>query len=72
MMQHIWALSQNCSMSMTEVLQLPLSFEKLFYASQAWKMAQDKVKEQNELQTMKFKQINNLIKAVQVLINSRR
>lgn len=71
-MQHIWALSQNCSMSMTDVLQLPLSFEKLFYASQAWKMAQDKVKQQHELQVMKFKQINNVINAIQILIKSKR
>ncbi|MGA8882797.1 MAG: hypothetical protein WB445_04150 [Acinetobacter sp.] len=57
-------LAGRCGMSMHEALQLPVSFEAYFYASDAWEKKKAEIEAEAQKHNAFIKMGNEIIKAI--------
>ena len=58
-------------MSFAEALNMPISFEDMYYKSQAWRNTKQVEENNQKIQGVVIKQLNHIIRGISVLAKSR-
>ena len=64
-------LASDSNMSFAEALNMPISFEAMYYKSQAWQNTKQAEEYKQKVQGVVIKQLNHIIKGISVLARSR-
>lgn len=64
-------LASDSNMSFAEALNMPISFEAMYYKSQAWQNTKQAEEYKQKIQGVVIKQLNHIIKGIGVLAKSR-
>lgn len=54
-------MSSDCPMSMSEALQMPLSFESIYYGSSAWKVKKTEIESNHKASQAVAVRLNRII-----------
>lgn len=64
-------LASDSNMSFAEALNMPISFEDMYYKSQAWRNTKQVEENNQKIQGVVIKQLNHIIRGISVLAKSR-